>query len=77
MGLGKMFGRVTQGSARGAGLRDAIPLGLEMGCASELAGEGLVEEGFFEFLKGGEFAFVDGGEAVRFGVEDVELRSDT
>jgi hypothetical protein len=28
----------------------------------EPAGEGLVGEGFFEFVEGGEFALVDGGE---------------
>jgi len=40
--------------ARNPGLRDAIPLGSGMVCASELAGEGLVEEGFLQFVQGGE-----------------------
>ena len=38
----------------------------------ELAGEGLVEEGFFEGVEGGEFFLVEGGEAL--GFDFVHLR---
>ena len=33
---------------------------------SELAVEGLVQEGLLQFLQGGEFAFVEAGEALGF-----------
>lgn len=35
---------------------------------SQLAAEGLVEEGLFEFGQGGELAGVEGGEALGFGM---------
>ncbi len=53
-------------------------LGSGFGFVHELEGpgEGLVEEGFLEFVEGGEFALVDGFEALRFGAERVEPDND-
>ena len=38
-----------------------------MARASELAGEGLVRQGFLQRLQRGEFPLVEGGEALGFG----------
>ena len=40
-----------------------------MAASSELAGEGVVEEGFFEGVEGGEFFLVEGGEVLGLGGE--------
>lgn len=43
---------------------------------SQLAVERLVQEGFLQFLQGGEFAFIEAGEALGFYREGVELFRD-
>ena len=76
LGLGIIMGRVTQGSLAllrqkrfggQAGLRDAIPLGLEKARSSEFSGEGLVQQRLLQRLQRGELPLVEMGEALGFG----------
>jgi len=43
---------------------------------SELAAEGLVQEGLLQLLQGGEFAFVEAGEVLSFRMYAVNLLKD-